>query len=156
MLPNLLQMQQNFKEIFPELSDDSRVWLYLGNRKLDATELHYASEKLFEFLSTWKAHGKSLTCNATILFSQYLVISVDGKIVSASGCSIDSSVHFVKSLGNELKVDFFNRMNVLSYANESEIRAVNYFDAVNNRQSYLNPLIDKLEDLRSNWLITAK
>jgi len=156
MLPNLLQMQQNFKEIFPELSDNSRVWLYLANRKLDATELHYASEKLFEFLSTWKAHGKSLTCNATILFSQYLVISVDEEIVSASGCSIDSSVHFVKSLGNELKVDFFNRMNVLSYANESEIRAVNYFDAVNNRQSYLNPLIDKLEDLRSNWLITAK
>jgi hypothetical protein len=156
MLPNLLQMQQIFKEIFPELSDDSRVWLYLANRKLDATELHYASEKLFEFLSTWKAHGKSLTCNATILFSQYLVISVDEEIVSASGCSIDSSVHFVKSLGNELKVDFFNRMNVLSYANESEIRAVNYFDAVNNRQSYLNPLIDKLEDLRSNWLITAK
>ena len=149
-------MQQNFKEIFPELSDNSRVWLYLANRKLDATELHYASEKLFEFLSTWKAHGKSLTCNATILFSQYLVISVDEEIVSASGCSIDSSVHFVKSLGNELKVDFFNRMNVLSYANESEIRAVNYFDAVNNRQSYLNPLIDKLEDLRSNWLITAK
>ena len=149
-------MQQIFKEIFPELSDDSRVWLYLANRKLDATELHYASEKLFEFLSTWKAHGKSLTCNATILFSQYLVISVDEEIVSASGCSIDSSVHFVKSLGNELKVDFFNRMNVLSYANESEIRAVNYFDAVNNRQSYLNPLIDKLEDLRSNWLITAK
>jgi hypothetical protein len=97
-----------------------------------------------------------LTCNATILFSQYLVISVDEKIVSASGCSIDSSVHFVKSLGSELKVDFFNRMNVLSYVNESEIRAVNYFDAVNNRQSYLNPLIDKLEDLRSNWLISTK
>jgi hypothetical protein len=156
MLPNLLQMQPNFKEIFPELSDNSRVWLYLANRKLDATELHYASEKLFEFLSAWKAHGKSLTCNATILFSQYLVISVDEKIVSASGCSIDSSVHFVKSLSSELKVDFFNRMNVLSYVNESEIRAVNYFDAVNNRQSYLNPLIDKLEDLRSNWLISTK
>jgi hypothetical protein len=37
-------MQPNFKEIFPELSDKSRVWLYLANRKLDATELHYASE----------------------------------------------------------------------------------------------------------------
>ena len=156
MLPNLLQMQPNFKEIFPELSDKSRVWLYLANRTLDATELHYASEKLFEFLSNWKAHGKSLTCNATILFSQYLVISVDEEIESASGCSIDSSVHFVKSLGNELKVDFFNRMNVLAFVNESEIRSVNYFDAVNSRQSYLNPLIDKLEDLRSNWLISTK
>jgi hypothetical protein len=44
----------------------------------------------------------------------------------------------------------------LAFVNESEIRSVNYFDAVNSRQSYLNPLIDKLEDLRSNWLISTK
>ncbi len=28
----------------------------------------------------------------------------------ASGCSIDGSVHFVKELGAEIGVDFFNRM----------------------------------------------
>ena len=115
-------MLPNFKNLFSELPNESRVWLYLANRKLDNTELVFAEEQLSVFLSGWKAHGKNLKSNGAFLFSQYLVLSVDEDVESASGCSIDSSVHFVKSLGAQLNVDFFNRLNVLSlFDNETKI-----------------------------------
>jgi len=153
MLLNSLPMQLNFKHIFPELPDHSRVWLYLADRKLDSTELLFAHEKLQDFLSTWKAHGKSLNCNGTIIYSQYLILSVNEDIESASGCSIDSSVRFVKMLGNELHVDFFNRLNVLAFLNENETQTTNYFDATKGNIPYLNPLIQTLGELRENWII---
>ncbi|MBM3185160.1 MAG: hypothetical protein FJZ67_02580 [Bacteroidetes bacterium] len=146
-------MQLNFNHIFPELPEQSRVWLYLADRKLDSTELLLAEEKLQDFLSTWKAHGKSLNCNGTILFSQYLILSVDEDIESASGCSIDSSVRFVKMLGSELDVDFFNRLNVLSFINENETQTINYFKAISGKNPYLNPLIQTLGELKGNWTV---
>lgn len=156
MLPNSLRMQLNFNHIFPELPEQSRVWLYLADRKLDSTELLFAEEKLQDFLSTWKAHGKSLNCNGTILFSQYLILSVDEDIESASGCSIDSSVRFVKMLGSELHVDFFNRLNVLALLNEDETQTTNYFDATKGYHPYLNPLIQTLGELRENWIMNQR
>jgi hypothetical protein len=144
-------MLPNFKNLFPELPDHSRVWLYLANRKLDSTELHYAEEKLQSFLKSWAAHGKNLFCDGRFLFDQYLVLVVDEKQESASGCSIDSSVRFVKSLGNELGVDFFNRMNVLEFDGEKTI-TTNYFEAIEKKRTFLNPLIESLSELRSSWL----
>jgi hypothetical protein len=123
---------------------------------LDPTELNFAEEKLSEFLSSWKAHGKSLKCNGTILFSQYLILCVNEEVELASGCSIDSSVHFVKSLGNELKVDFFNRMSVLSFIDDNQTQDSNYFEATKGTNPYLNPLIQTLGELRSNWIISSK
>jgi hypothetical protein len=147
-------MLQNFKNLFPELPDHSRVWLYLANRKLDSTELHYAEEQLQSFLKSWAAHGKNLFCDGRFLFDQYLVLVVDEKQESASGCSIDSSVRFVKSLGNELGVDFFNRMNVLEFDGE-KTNTTNYFEAIEKKRTFLNPLIESLSELRGSWLQNA-
>lgn len=147
-------MLPNFKNIFPELPDNSRVWLYLASRKLDSTELLFAEEQLFKFLQNWKAHGKSLSCNGTILFSQYLILCVNEADEAASGCSIDSSVHFIKSLGNELNVDFFNRMNVLEIENNS-FKTQNYFEVSNSNKAYLNPLIENLVQLRNEWVVKS-
>jgi hypothetical protein len=149
-------MLPNFKTLFPDLTDDSRVWLYLANRKLDATELQFAEEQLNVFLTSWKAHGKQLNCNGSILFSQYLILAVNEEVESASGCSIDSSVHFVKSLGNELEVDFFNRLNVLKFIGDTDTETSNYFTAMNGVEPYLNPLIQNLGELRNNWLVNPK
>lgn len=149
-------MQQNFNHIFPELPDHSRVWLYLADKKLDSTELIFAEEQLSHFLKNWKAHGKNLKCNGTVLFSQYLILSVDEDIELASGCSIDSSVHFIKSLARELNVDFFKRTNVLSFASESGSIMANYFDVVSGKLPYLNPQVETLGALRKNWLITPE
>ena len=141
-------MQQIFRSLFPELPDSSRIWLHLANRKLEASEEQFLKEELTVFLDSWSAHGKRLQCNATLLFSQYLIFSVDENIESASGCSIDSSVHFAKRMGSELGVDFFTRLEVL-VIEENETRLLSYFDAVAQKVLFINPQITLLSELRS-------
>ena len=141
-------MQQIFKALFPELPDSSRIWLHLANRKLVASEEQFLKEQLTVFLDNWSAHGKRLQCNATLLFSQYLIFSVDENIESASGCSIDSSVHFAKRMGSELGIDFFTRLEVL-VVEGNETRLLSYFDAVAQKVLFINPQITQLSELRS-------
>ncbi|NBW71593.1 MAG: hypothetical protein EBR24_02280 [Flavobacteriia bacterium] len=141
-------MQQIFKSLFPELPDSSRIWLHLANRKLVASEEQFLKEELIVFLDSWSAHGKRLQCNATLLFSQYLIFSVDENIESASGCSIDSSVHFAKRMGSELGIDFFTRLEVL-VIEENETRLLSYFDALAQKAPFINPQITQLSELRS-------
>lgn len=140
-------MQQIFKSLFPELPDSSRIWLHLANRKLVASEEQFLKEQLTVFLDSWSAHGKRLQCNATLLFSQYLIFSVDENIESASGCSIDSSVHFAKRMGSELGIDFFTRLEVL-VVEGNETRLLSYFDAVAQKAPFINPQITQLSELR--------
>lgn len=141
-------MQQIFKSLFPELPDSSRIWLHLANRKLVASEEQFLKEQLTVFLDSWSAHGKRLQCNATLLFSQYLIFSVDENIESASGCSIDSSVHFAKRMGSELGIDFFTRLEVL-VVEGNETRLLSYFDALAQKAPFINPQISLLSELRS-------
>ena len=141
-------MQQIFKSLFPELPDSSRIWLHLANRKLVASEEQFLKEQLTVFLDSWSAHGKRLQCNATLLFSQYLIFSVDENIESASGCSIDSSVHFAKRMGSELGIDFFTRLEVLVIEG-NETRLLSYFDALAQKAPFINPQISQLSELRS-------
>ena len=141
-------MQQIFKALFPELPDSSSIWLHLANRKLVASEEQFLKEQLTVFLDSWSAHGKRLQCNATLLFSQYLIFSVDENIESASGCSIDSSVHFAKRMGSELGIDFFTRLEVLVLEG-NDTRLLSYFDAVAQKAPFINPQITQLSELRS-------
>ena len=141
-------MQQIFKSLFPELPDSSRIWLHLANRKLESSEEEFLKQELTVFLDSWSAHGKRLQCNATLLFSQYLIFSVDENIESASGCSIDSSVHFVKRMGSELGIDFFTRLEVLVVEGD-DTRLLSYFDAVAQKAPFINPQITQLSELRS-------
>jgi hypothetical protein len=140
-------MLPNFSQLFPNLPNHSRVWLYLADRKLDATEAQYVNEQIHHFLSNWAAHNKKLSCDGTLLFNQYLMLAVNEDIESASGCSIDSSVRFVKSLGAELAVDFFNRLNVMVLENKEPIIS-SYLEAVEKKKIFINPMITKLEELR--------
>ena len=141
-------MQQIFKSLFPELPGSSRIWLHLANRKLVASEEQFLRVELTVFLDSWSAHGKRLQCNATLLFSQYLIFSVDENIESASGCSIDSSVHFAKRMGSELGIDFFTRLEVLVVEGNAT-RLLSYFDALAQKAPFINPQITQLSELRS-------
>jgi hypothetical protein len=50
-------------------------------------------------------------------------------------------------LGQELNVDFFNRLKVLVIENQEPV-VRSYFEAVENNLDFINPMITKLEELR--------
>lgn len=144
-------MQPNFNSLFSEFPDYSRVWLYLSDRKLEQNEVAFVTEQVNAFTAQWAAHNKQLMAAGVLLFDQYIVLTVNEEVESASGCSIDSSVRFIKSLGQQLHVDFFNRLKVLVVENGAT-QLVSYFDATAQQMHYLDPMITNLGELRSNWL----
>jgi hypothetical protein len=146
-------MQQNFKNLFPNLPGSSRVWTYLCNRALSSKEVNEVQLELNLFTKSWKAHQKQLNASANIIYDQYVVFAVDESAAEITGCSIDASVHFMKTLQEKISADFFNRMNVLVRVGSAN-KLISYNDLENYRgESVFNPRIERLEQLRENWLV---
>ena len=144
-------MQQIYK-LFDGFSDESRVWLYTANRAITPTEAHFVQENLEHFASSWKAHSTPLKAKACLLDEYTIAFVVDQTTANASGCSVDSSVRFVKELGKELNIDFFNRLNVVVEDANGNRTLYAYRKLKELTQStYYNPLVDTLKALKSNW-----
>ncbi|MEN9971824.1 MAG: hypothetical protein RIS20_171 [Bacteroidota bacterium] len=105
-----MQQTYNIPSHFPA---DARLWVFVGDRKMSATEIAWMNESLTKFVSSWQTHGKSLDAVGFVLHEAALVIVANENAVKASGCSMDKINHLVKDAGNQLSIDFFNRMNVL-------------------------------------------
>ena len=149
-------MQQNFKSLFPEMPDESRVWTYLCNRILNDQEANLIEGQIKKFTRSWKAHQKPLSANGQLLYNQYIVLAVDESVEPISGCSIDSSVHLVKTIENHLEVEFFIRLNVLVLKSQTP-KLVSYHDIGAYKGDFVfNPRIESLRELRENWLIEIK
>lgn len=95
------------------LPDDSRIWIYQSDRMIIPDEIELINEMSQQFVDRWSSHGQNMSAAHVLLHSRFLVFIADEKQAQASGCSIDSSVHFVQSLEEEFDIDFFNRMRVL-------------------------------------------
>ena len=94
---------------FEQLPDQSRVWVYQANRRLRANEIEQISSFLTHEMNAWAAHGAPLNASFEIRFNQVVIVAVNEDVNEASGCSIDASTRWFKSLGDLLHVDFFDR-----------------------------------------------
>lgn len=149
-------MQESFKTLFPEMPGESRVWTYLCNRPLNEEEANLVEDQIKKFTLSWKAHQKSLAAKGILVYNQYIVLAVDESIEQISGCSIDSSVHFIKAIEKHLEVDFFNRLNVLLLDNEAP-RIISYHEMGDFKGDFVfNPRIESLHELRESWLVKIK
>lgn len=105
------------------LDNRSRVWIYQSDQELPAEARYEIQDYLFQFLSQWTAHHAELKSYGNVFHDQFLTLFVDETTAPASGCSIDSSVHFVQQLGQKYNVDFFNRM-IFSYLDEAQEKVI--------------------------------
>lgn len=92
---------------------DLRTWVFVANRKLTDSESEQVENALQDFVATWSSHGNQLKASAFCFEQASIVVVADELVAKASGCSIDKITHLVQAIGQELKVDFFNRFNVL-------------------------------------------
>jgi hypothetical protein len=97
---------------FKELPSSSRVWVFQANRGFSEDELNEIKPKIDDFLEQWTVHGQSLQAGYEIRYNRFIVLGLDESQASASGCSIDASVHFIQSLEKEYNVDLLDKMNV--------------------------------------------
>lgn len=139
--------------IFPELNPESKIWVYSTHRDLTTDEVAYIEESLAQFIPEWAAHGSSLIGNGTVYKNRFIILAVDESQVYASGCSIDTSTRFIKNIGSNLDLDFFNRVNMI-VEKDNELQTIHVSDLKKHLSSSVyNPMITKLKELNESWLI---
>lgn len=139
---------------FEQLQDDARIWSYQSDRLLSITEVNWIKEQLEQFLPEWAAHGTKLKAYGDVLNAAHVVLVVDESAHNASGCSIDSSVRFMKSLEKELGVSFFNRLSML-VEDDGELKYVRFSDLISLPEScYIyNNMVTNVGEFKANWKV---
>lgn len=157
-------MNLEYKHLLPEnFSDNSRVWVYQSNRLFTLSEAFEIEKLLNNFCSQWHSHGDAVQAYANLFFGQFVVLMTDETNVKVSGCSTDSSVHFIKALGEKFNVDFFNRSN-LAFVVKDKIQVlpmnqINYAVAngfIQPDTLYFNNTVLNKKELETNWIIPVK
>ncbi len=138
---------------FPQLASDSRVWVYQSNRLFSENEKVQLTEAFKVFVNSWAAHGSKLVADATIIGDYFVVLAVDEKTAMASGCSIDSSVKFIKTIGQQFNIDFFNRLKLV-VQNENETKMISFSDLGQYEDwKIYNTLVNTIDLLNTSFLI---
>lgn len=91
---------------FDTLPDHARLWIYQSDRRLTAADQEVLRAGLQAFTAQWAVHGTQMETSFDIRHDRFVLLAANDQ---ASGCSIDSSVRTVKTLGDQLGIDFFNR-----------------------------------------------
>jgi len=145
------------------LPDSSRVWIYQAAAPLSHDISEAIKKQLYAFTMQWKSHGHELDCYANLFHYQFLVMVADSSNLP-SGCSIDSSVHFITKLGEQHQVDFMDR-ETFAYLEDDEVHSIHrdhfsqgfsagrlsedilmFDNLVNNKADFLEKWVIPLED----------
>lgn len=98
---------------FPKaIRDDARVWIYQAERPLSDDEISQIQSACDEFVADWQTHGSDLAGFNQVYFDRFIVFFVNPGPANASGCSIDSSIHFIQTLEKQYRISLTGRTNV--------------------------------------------
>lgn len=147
---------------FNQLPDHSRIWIYQANRPFKEEELELLQPKIEEFLQQWTAHGQDLAAGYDIPYNRFIVIALDQSQASATGCSIDASVHFIQSVEKEFNIDLMDKMNVTfktgEYVAHKDLAAFKKMAkdrSVSPKTIVFNNLVNTIGEYRDHWEVPA-
>lgn len=131
MTPNIHhQTPSNYMKIEESTiveTSDYRVIIYPASRPFTPKESKVITEKLYDFLATWAAHGKPLESSFKIEKNQFIIICVDEEKEPASGCSIDALGGVMKEIDQEFQLGLFDRMKA-SFVENGELTTMKLQD----------------------------
>ena len=148
---------------YKNLPNNSRLWIYQSDRAFSQKEIAYISIKSEEFINQWTRHGDDLKGSFIIKYNQFLVFAVDETFNTVSGCSIDSSVRFIKELERALNVDLMDKMNITFRDNDC-IRSVKLFNfqqfvkehTVTSETIVFNNMVNTKAAFELHWEVPVK
>ena len=146
------------EQYFKQLPENSKVWVYQSNRELNDSEVQQIKSLINEFVRQWTSHSRNVIAAAIVVYKRFIILAADESAFSVSGCSIDSSIHFVKELEQQFNIGLFDRHTV-AYRGNEKINAVKQADfqqlidngLVNQDTVVFNNLVATVGDLNQNW-----
>ena len=148
---------------FKDLPETARVWIYQSDKNLESSQIEDLAEEAEAFCEQWSAHSTPLKSAYKILHDKFLVLAVDEGFNMASGCSIDSSVRFVKNVEPKIGVNFFDRTQVAFLINDNiyttGLHSIK--DEINSGKIEPDTLTFNLQaenvaEFHSSWLVPAQ
>ena len=147
---------------FNTLPEESKVWIYQANRSFSDAELDEIKAKLNVFVENWAAHGTGLEAGFDMRYKRFIILAVNQDNQSATGCSIDASVHFIQQLEKDYNVDLMDKMNVsykqgeyVAYKTLTDFRKMAKEKAVSKNTIVFNNLVTNIAELNENWEVPA-
>lgn len=150
-------------EFYKDFPDTARVWIYQCDRPVPEEHTAYAMQRIEEFTRQWTSHNRQLRAAGALLHGRFLVLMADESAAGASGCSIDASMHFIKGLGQELGVDFTDRMQ-FAWKNDGHISTL-HRDAlpdayrkgvINDETLVFDNLVKTKGDFERRWTLPLR
>ena len=148
---------------FNLLPPNAKVWIYQSDTNLSITDVELIEKEVMFFLNNWSSHNKEIESSYEIRYNRFLIIGLNENINSASGCSIDKSVNFIKNLQSILKVNFLNRLDV-AYKIDNEINSISLLEfqkmirenKLSKDSIVYNNMIDTKKLYLNNWETTIE
>lgn len=147
---------------FSELPETARIWIYQSERNFNSEELLEVNREIVQFLKDWTAHGAQLEAAFEIKYNRFIIIGLDQSNASASGCSIDASVHFIQGLEKKYKVQLLDRMNVsfkqgeyITYKPMTEFKKMAKAKAISKNTIVFNNLVANKQEYLEHWEVPA-
>lgn len=142
-----------------EFPDSARVWIYQGNKNLSETTIPGIDVHIGHFAQRWTSHNVALKATGALMRNRFIVLVVNDMHTGVGGCSIDSSVQFVRNLGEEYGVDFMDRMN-FAYLESDEVQTVHKDELpnlyasgkVSDNTLFFDNLVNTKKDFVESWL----
>ncbi len=157
-------MYRDFKDLLPDdFPNDAKVWIYQSSRLFILAEALEIEAMLKDFTSNWQSHSQQVRGYANLFFGQFILLMADEAVNGVGGCSIDSSVRFIKEIEARFNVSFFNRQTLafiikdkvellplpqLKYAYENKF--------ITGETLYFNNTILTKGELMNQWIIPVK
>lgn len=143
---------------YNELPADARVWIYQSNKSFDEQQTAIIQKKVENFIQQWQSHGKGVKAWGKLQYNRFIILIADQNHEAPSGCSIDSSVAFIKSIATEMGVDMFDRMN-FAYKKEGKVLSADRLNfanlyqsgSINDQTTVFNNLVNTKADLDQKW-----
>ena len=146
---------------FNQMPDYARVWVYQTNKNLSDSEVQTIQQVLENQINTWAAHGADLAGSVQVLHNRFVIIAVDEMQNQTSGCSIDASTRWLKELGLEMNLDFFDRSvgfiyhETLKTTEISKIKSLVTEGILTPDTLIFNNLVSNIQEFKNIWNVKA-
>lgn len=146
------------------LPNESKVWVYQGDREFTYDEMDDIREALYDFVEKWESHGMPVQGYGNIFHRRFLVFVADETGHGVSGCSTDKSVNLVKQLGQRFNAQFFDRWMFAFMDEKEEIFTLSKDEfaqkfngnELTEESLIFDPLVKTKGEFLERWIIPIK
>jgi hypothetical protein len=97
---------------FDSMPPSSRIWIYQADKVFNSSQRQILSEELLAFTNSWAAHGNPMKASFHLPYDHFIILAADEQQTQASGCSIDDSVHTIRTASQKTGINFLDRTNI--------------------------------------------